>query len=353
MSDPDRPRRAGVCVRLLAAALWWAAAPTAAADTVLFETGGAAPVALDVPTFTAQLRDSGADVLFLGEIHDNPGHHRIQAEIVAALDAAGAVAVLTFEMIEPAEEAAVNAVRGWPGASAARGPGARGAETADEPAAQDAAQDAAAMESAIADAVGWAQSGWPDWSMYAPIFRAAPAAYVSGGETPRAALRPFMQGDAVEALAARPDAARFGLDRPLDPAEQAARETGQIAAHCDAIPREAAVAMVAAQRLRDAALAEAVLRGRAAATAAGRDGIVVVITGAGHARRDWGAPRMLARAAPALQVVSVGLIEAETEAAASPSSPQAAPFDAVAFAPPPDPPRPDPCAAFRARSTAP
>ena len=48
----------------------------------------------------------GADIVVLGEIHDNPRHHEIQAEIVQALQPAAIV----FEMIPQAMEDEVNAL---------------------------------------------------------------------------------------------------------------------------------------------------------------------------------------------------------------------------------------------------
>jgi uncharacterized iron-regulated protein len=90
--------------------------------------------------------------------------------------------------------------------------------------------------------------------------------------------------------------------------------------------------MVAVQRLRDAVLARAVVQAMAET-----GGPVAVITGNGHARRDWGVPAYLSRVAPEWEVFVLG----QTEAGA----PLAGGFDAVLSAPAVD--RPDPCAAFR------
>jgi hypothetical protein len=120
-------------------------------------------------------------------------------------------------------------------------------------------------------------------------------------------------------------------DRPLDPEEQAAREAEQQEAHCNALPDEILPGFVEAQRLRDAALAEAAL---AALEDTGAP--VVVVTGNGHARTDWGVPALLAwrrRGA----VFALGQFEAEPDGEV--------PFDAWTVADPVD--RPDPCAAFR------
>lgn len=66
--------------------------------------------------------------------------------------------------------------------------------------------------------------------------------------------------------------------------------------------------MVDIQRLRDAMLADAALE---AVTQTG--GPVIVITGTGHARNDWGAPYMLTQAQPDLRVLSVGQFELTPE----------------------------------------
>ncbi|MFN6980061.1 MAG: ChaN family lipoprotein, partial [Gemmobacter sp.] len=125
---------------------------------------------------------------------------------------------------------------------------------------------------------------------------------------------------------------RFGLDRPLEPADQAAREAGQQDAHCGTLPPDLLPGFVAAQRLRDAALARAALDALAAHGAP-----VVVIAGTGHARRDEGIPAALAIAAPQTVVLALGQLEADP-------GPDA-PFDLWIVTDPH--PRPDPCAALR------
>ncbi len=64
---------------------------------------------------------------------------------------------------------------------------------------------------------------------------------------------------------------------------------------------------------------------------------VVVITGNGHARRDWGVPAIIARVRPDAVVISVG----QGEDGIAPEGG----FDVVFDAPAPE--RDDPCAAFR------
>jgi len=233
--------------------------------------------------------------VILGEVHDNPGHHARQAEVLAGLDPSA----LVFEMIS-AEQAAL------------------------------VTPDLAGDAEALAAALDWGNSGWPDFSYYAPLFAFGAEAPVYGAAIDRAAAQEAFAAGGAAVIAG--DAARFGLTQHLPEDEQAEREAEQMAAHCDALPPEILPGFVEAQRLRDAALAEAAL-----AALAAHGPPVAIITGNGHARRDWGVPALLARAAPDVTVFTLGQFEDVPEGEV--------PFDLWALSDPVD--RPDPCLAFR------
>jgi hypothetical protein len=183
---------------------------------------------------------------------------------------------------------------------------------------------------ALGAMLGWEASGWPDFEMYHPIFVAAGAAAIRGAAAPIVDVRQAAQVGASVVFGE--EAGLFGLSDPLPEAEQALREAEQLIAHCDAMPAEALPGMVEAQRLRDAWLA------RAAVDALDETGgPVVVITGNGHARADWGVPRMIAAAAPETRVLTIG----QFEEAAEPDPP----FDLWIVTEAVE--RGDPCAAFR------
>ncbi|MDQ2094658.1 ChaN family lipoprotein [Rhodalgimonas zhirmunskyi] len=236
---------------------------------------------------------AGAEVAFLGEVHDNAQAHLAQA---AALRAAAPKAVV-FEMLSPEQAARLT-------------PEARG--------------DVAAL----GDVLGWEEAGWPDFTIYAPIFAALGEARAYGAAVPREAARGVMQTGIAAAFGT--EAVRYGLDQPLGAQEQAARETFQMEAHCNALPEEMLPVMVDIQRYRDAALARAV-----AQALQDTGGPVAVITGNGHARRDWGAPVYVARALPEAVIFTLGVGE--------PGGPEGR-FDAVIEVPAAE--REDPCAAF-------
>lgn len=235
-----------------------------------------------------------ADIVFLGEVHDNPAHHERQADWVAEL----APGTLVFEMIAPGV-------------------------------AEDLPDATPGDADALAAALNWAESGWPDFGMYHPIFLAAPEARIRGAAVARSEARALDANPLPKVFGSRADV--FGLDRDLPPEEQAAREDLQFAAHCDALPKDFLPMMVAVQRLRDAMLARAALEAHEDG-----HGPVVVITGNGHARSDWGAPALLA-GIEGLRVFSLGQSEDDVVPDGR--------FDLVLGAPPVD--RPDPCAAFR------
>lgn len=256
--------------------------------------------ALALPAHAEQITPEGldalprADVYFLGEVHDHPDHHLNQARAISGIQPTA----LVFEMLTRSQAAAAPAR--W--------------DNVDE----------------LATALAWDGSGWPDFNLYYPVFDAAPKARIYGAAIPRAQARAVFETSLIQIFAG--DAARFGLDSALPTADQTAREILQAEAHCNALPDDLLPGMVDVQRLRDAELA------RVAETAL-RDtgGPVVVITGSGHVRRDWGAPAALALAAPETAIFALGQYEG--------IAPEPAVTDAWVVTGAVE--RADPCAAFQ------
>ena len=212
-------------------------------------------------------RMAGADVVILGEVHDNPAPHQQQAALTVKVRPAA----LVFEMLTGDQAAKVlGGVR----------------------------QD----EVALGAALDWSQSGWPDFAYYFPIFTAAPQAQIFGANLTRGVSRKVL--DVGIATYFGEDAGRYGLDRALSAEQQSAREAFQHTAHCDALPENMLAMMVDLQRLRDAMLARAVVRAMAQT-----GGPVVVITGNGHARKDRGLAVYLQHAQPDLKVFALGQSE--------------------------------------------
>jgi uncharacterized iron-regulated protein len=253
--------------------------------------------------------------VLLGERHDNPDHHRLQAWVLRALIAAGRRPAVGFEMFTVDDAPAI--------------------------ARHLTAHPADAI--GLAQAVDWQRSGWPDWAMYQPI---AEAALKSGLPIVATNLSPAtartMGQTGLDALDAS-FAARLGLERPLPPDIQAAMAEEIRAAHCGYASEPQVEAMLLVQRARDAQMAEAL-------AAAGQQDGGVLIAGVGHVRRDHGVPSYLSSQVPGADVISVAFLEVsqqvlEPGAYATQFRHQTLPFDYVWFTPRVD--DQDPCTTFQ------
>lgn len=250
-----------------------------------------------------------ADVVIIGEQHDDPGHHRIQASIAAELTRRARPVVVAFEMIDETQRPTLDAFL------AAR------------------PRDAAALGARL----DWDRSGWPDWALYRPIADAAlaqahpPAKPLAPANLPPALARDIAR-NGLNAAGIAP-----GLREVLRQAETrdgdalAVHAADIAASHCGMLPESALAPFALAQYARDATMAQAVV----AAAAANPGARIILIAGNGHARKDVGVPRHLTRLKPGLKVLSIGLLESATPDA---------PFDHVWRTPALE--REDPCAAF-------
>jgi uncharacterized iron-regulated protein len=259
-------------------------------------------------------RLSRARFVLLGEKHDNPDHHRLQATLVRALAAAGRRPAVAFEMLDTSQAPAL----------------AR--HLAASP------RDAAGL----GDAVGWNTSGWPPWPEYEPVARAALDAGlpILAANLPAAVISAVARGNRAALPASLVTA--HALDRPLAGDAQAAMAAEIRDAHCGHANPAMVTNMITAQRARDAYMADTLL-------SAGSDG-AVLIAGTGHVRQDRGAPMYLRARLPAVTIATVAFVEAQPEATkpddyAARFGAPSLPFDYVWFTPRTD--DDDPCERFR------
>ncbi len=272
---------------------------------------------VDQATLDAAL--ARADLAVLGEVHDNPDHHRLQAREVRAVTAAGRSPALAFEMLTTPMQEKLDAAVSAPGATA----------------------------DTVAEAVEWSKSGWPAFALYRPIFEAGLDARLPlvAANLSRSAAREVMKKGA-EAL---PEDARDWLARSPEPTaaelEQLKREMAEN--HCGELPEALVKPLVQAQRARDAQLA-------VRTATAGRERGALLVAGDGHARHDRGVPAWLARELPGTSVVAVGHLEVKAglqhpdDYAAEYGA--ALPFDFVIFTPAAE--REDPCLELRKKMDA-
>jgi uncharacterized iron-regulated protein len=261
-----------------------------------------------------------ARFVILGERHDNPDHHALQAWVVRAMTAKGRTPAVAFEMIDQGQAPALAAYL------------------------NDHPKDAAGL----GPAVKWEERGWPDWDSYKPIAQAALdaglpilAANPSRAETRTVGRQGFGGLDADRTAA-------LGLNTPLPDAQRDQLLEELRAGHCNLMPKDAMGPMANVQRLRDAVMADTLIAG---AEAQG-DGAVLV-TGGGHARADRAVPWYLRQRLADPDVLVVRFLEVRPEvsdpAAYLPERPDGAPraYDYVWFTPANE--RGDPCAELRKR----
>jgi len=193
-----------------------------------------------------------ADVVLVGEQHDDGAHHQLERDLVQSLAGRGRLAAVALEMAE------------------------QGTSTAGLPRAAD--------ESTVQASLRWDGKGWP-WDAYGPAVMAAVQAGVPvlGANLPRERLPAAMQD---ESLAATLDAAALQSQRE-------AIRTG----HCDLLPAAQIDPMVRVQLARDRTMA------RTVADAAQPGRTVLLLAGAGHVDPALGVPRHLPAGLVVKQVV--------------------------------------------------
>lgn len=268
---------------------------------VVLDAGDGSP--LDAAELLRRL--TTADVVLLGEVHDNAVHHEVRGQLIAASAVRPAI---VFEQFDESH-----------GPISSPGEGE-------------------SMEAWL-DRNGFDRESW-SWPLHRSVVDAAIAHGSSlwGSGVPREALRSVVR----EGESAAPSHLRPLLNAaPLDDAARAILDHELDVGHCGQLPANMLAGMRAAQTVRDAAMTRALLDAREHG-----GGPVWLIAGNGHVRRDIAVPRLLRAAAPELDVLTVGFLE-RPAAGGEPDMAERAPYDIVVVTPRTE--RPDPCAAFRAR----
>lgn len=182
--------------------------------------------------------------VLVGERHDNPDHHALQLWLLESLEARRPQGSVLLEMLNPGQQAAVNAVQQAL---------ADGQPPADLPA-----------------ALQW-QAGW-DWMLYGPLVRHAlrqPYAVLAANLDRQEIMAIYQQGATLEGQRSTAAPVRETLSAQIR------------ASHCDMLPAEQVPAMLAVQQQRDRRMAERLLSAPAPA---------MLLAGAFHVRRDLGVP---------------------------------------------------------------
>jgi uncharacterized iron-regulated protein len=241
-----------------------------------------------------------ADVTVLGEIHDNPLHHQLRAELLRQLP--------------PASKTVIAEHLNW--RQHFKGGG----------------EILTGLQAAGFDAKAWA------WPLHQVLFEAVTAMNMplKGGNLPGESIKEVFKtrGESL------PKPVRALLAKaPFDASQRQAMEEEINQGHCGAMPPSMFEGMAAVQRGRDAAMAEVALAHLPS----------IVVAGNGHAWKHLGVPFVVYKAAPQLRSLSVLFMEwdesrpsAEKQAFLAELKPQA---DYVWLTPPQT--RDDPCEALR------
>jgi len=214
-----------------------------------------------------------ADYLLLGEVHDNPVHHQLQAWLVAGFAGAPQSVTVGFEQIDGDQAA---------------------------PLAQYLLENPGNAPD-LGAAIAWSESGWPEWALYEPVFQQVldrgwrPVPLMFAGNDTKAILdtgfAAVLDAKALDAL--QPETA-------LSAAQIAETEALMRRSHCDRLPAEYLPKMVTIQTAKDAHMAWEQVE-------SGPRGILVV--GDGHARKDRGIPLFLRRLKPGSDIIVVSMAE--------------------------------------------
>ena len=199
-----------------------------------------------IQQFTTQQKHElqQADIILLGETHDHPTHHKLQASLIKWLQPKS----VAFEMLNHDQSERVSKI---------------------------SAQPFKQWESYLR----WKKSGWPKYSLYQPIFKQIHTLNIPiiAAHPDRKTIHPLKLGQSLDPSLIK----ALALDQPLPTQGQKQLEKEITIAHCGYAPATLLKAMVQAQRLKDAWMARALIHAPKP---------VVMIVGRGHTALNRGIP---------------------------------------------------------------
>ncbi|MCP5154608.1 MAG: ChaN family lipoprotein [Ectothiorhodospiraceae bacterium] len=225
-------------------------------------------------------RATAADVLYLGEKHDNPWHHVAQRAVVADLVGQGLRPAVGLEIVPRDADPALAAY-------------VSGAQT-----------DTALAEQTLREALGWTADDDSRWARYGPLLELARAhrLFAFGIDLP-VELRRRMTRSGVGGLDAT-ERARLPMTLAEDPAYAALMTARLRQMHCGHGDARYLGRLLDVWTARNETMADAV----AAATAHGKP--VVVVVGTGHLHHDRGLYERAARRPQVGTQLNLGMREA-------------------------------------------
>ena len=200
-----------------------------------------------------------ADIVLLGELHDNKLHHEVRGRLIARF--ADRRTVVSEHLPAPNQVTFQSEIK-------------------------------TDLVAAGFDAEGW------DWPIHQSLYEQIKnkGLNIVGGNLPKEeARRMFLQG--VSSLPER--MAQTYTQSRLDETAERKLDHDLVEGHCGKLPEKYLLRMRFAQRMTDLSLTHNLLDRQPS----------LLIAGNGHVRRDYGVPQMLASVAPQLNVLTVGFLE--------------------------------------------
>jgi len=263
---------------------------------------------IDEPTLLNRV--NAANVLLLGETHDNTQHHKYQEELLLARIESGARPALMMEQLDASTQAAL-----------------------------DQALAGSNRDMVLGNVTALVK--FTDWQAYSTLLAIAVdnklpiiAANVPNQQLQPVVWRGYAAYDAGELK-------RLAVEEVWSESRQKFLVANMGGAHCGQLRDELREGLTRSQRLRDALMADSAL--------SSVDRGVVAIVGSSHARRDIGLPLYFSARAPAARILSIGFVEVslgstDPNSYIGNSASADVPFDVVWFTPRVD--RADPCVDF-------
>ncbi|MFM1817085.1 MAG: hypothetical protein RLZ98_3780 [Pseudomonadota bacterium] len=223
-----------------------------------------------------------ADFVLLGEVHDNPDHHRLQAFAIRTIAVRRKLPVVMEMLSADQSDGLAQFYSGGEGASGAMNP------------------------DRLFDKVDWDKSGWPARDVYRPLVAEiiASGMQIHIGSDGRKSVRAIGRVGFDDLSVGR--LKRLGLDAALSEDLLLALKRELISSHCGLVGKNAILAMATVQRYRDGYMAAALVR-------QGKKEGAVLIAGNGHVRKDRGVPWYLDRIASDRTSVVVMVVEVEQD----------------------------------------
>ena len=215
-----------------------------------------------------------SNYIIVGETHDNAGHHIAQAQVMQWFLDENRRINPVFEMLSNDQLGSLQ-------------------------------KTALNSSDAFFDKVAWEDSGWPDRSLYKPVFDIVVKQNLPmfAAQVERDVLMGLME-KGEQGLPG--DISRYLSGVTLDASAKDFMKQEIIDSHCGMLPEKMVDPMILGQRVRDAVMAKAMIL-------AANNEPAILIAGFGHGRTDFGVPAYIKSREPDASITAIAMMEVVEE----------------------------------------